>query len=131
MSAKSIIGIQNFTAPIICKIGNDGKTYELKVGFYYYRKGNESDKIIVPAGFVSDGFTNLGFHHLVQKFGKGLKCAILHDFLYENGSEMGLNRKDCDKIFLEAMLETRAFCKIKSYFLYFCVRVGAANHYIG
>lgn len=120
---------QSFTSPIICKISNDGKSYELVVGFGYYRKDNHDNVIIVPKGFISDGFTNLGFHGLVQKFGKGLKCAILHDFLYENGKSLGYTRKQADDIFLEAMLETRAFCKIKAYFLYACVRVGASKHY--
>lgn len=120
---------QKFTAPIICKIANDGKSYELRVGFGYYRKDNEKDIIIVPAGFVSDGFTNLGFHGLVQKFGKGLKCAILHDYLYEVGAKEGISRKEADDIFLEAMLETKAFCRFKSYFLYYCVRLGAKKHY--
>lgn len=122
-------GVQAFTSPIICKISNDGKCYELKVGFNYYRKDSTKPDIIVPAGFKSDGFTNLGFHSLVQKFGKGLKCAILHDFLYETGRKSGISRKEADDIFLEAMLETKAFCKIKAYFLYFCVRIGAKNHY--
>ena len=120
---------QRFTAPIICKIANDGKSYELRVAFGYYRAKNENEVIVVPAGFVSDGFTNLGFHRLVQKFGKGLKCAILHDYLYEVGASQGISRKEADKIFLEAMLETKAFWRVKSYFLYFCVRVGAASHY--
>ena len=137
--------LQKFTAPIVCEISNDGKTYTLAKGFYYYRADGqwaqyssedgeviyalERDTIEVPRGFKSDGFTNLGFHRLVQKFGKGLKCAILHDYLYEFGREMGISRKEADEIFLEAMLETKAFWKIKAYFLYFCVRVGAAKHY--
>ena len=136
---------QKFTAPIICEISNDGKTYTLAKGFFYYRAEGEweeyqsedgeliftleRDTICVPAGFKSDGFTNLGFHAFVQKFGKGLKCAILHDYLYATGRASGISRLEADKIFLEAMLETKAFCKPKAYFLYFCVRIGGKKHY--
>lgn len=136
---------QKFTAPIVCEISNDGKTYTLKEGFFYYRAEGEwveyesedgerlyeleQEVLLVPKGFKSDGFTNLGFHSFVQKFGKGLKCAILHDFLYATGRECGISRLEADKIFLEAMLETKAFCKLKAYFLYFCVRIGGAKHY--
>lgn len=113
---------QKFTEPIICEISNDGRYYTLAKGFYYYRKGNESDIIIVPKGFKSDGFTNFNCDFLVKKYGKGLKCAILHDFLCENFKK-GLNtRAYADSIFLESMLETKAFCKLKCYALYFLVR---------
>ena len=28
--------LQRFTSPIICEISNDGKSYTLEKGFYYY-----------------------------------------------------------------------------------------------
>lgn len=133
-----MIELQRFTSPIICEISNDGKSYTLKLGFYYLRKAQEFPKadhkghftlpngaIIVPKGFKSDGFTNFGFDFIVPRFGKGLKCAILHDYLCE-GFHSGLNtRKFADEVFLEAMLETRAFSKFKAYLLFFAVRIFA------
>ena len=130
--------LQRFTSPIVCEISNDGKSYTLKLGFYYLRKAQEfpkadhkgrfllpNDAIVVPKGFKSDGFTNFGFDFIVPRFGKGLKCAILHDYLCE-GFHSGLNtRKFADEVFLEAMLETRAFCKFKAYLLFFAVRIFA------
>ncbi|GMB93693.1 DUF1353 domain-containing protein [Helicobacter bizzozeronii] len=80
------------------------------------------EEIIVPAGFSCDGFTNLGLNQLVPKFGKGLKCAILHDYLCEQVQHGKHPRKYADDVFLEAMLETKAFAKFKAYFLYGCVR---------
>ena len=130
--------LQKFTAPIVCEISNDGKSYTLKKGFYYYRADGEweeyqsecgetffmfeKERIVVPAGFTSDGFTNYGLDFIVPRFGKGLKCAILHDYLCE-GFHSGQNtRRFADEIFLEAMLETKAFSKAKAYLLYFAVR---------
>ena len=117
--------LQRFTEPIICQIANDGKSYTLKQGFFYYRKGDLSKKIIVPEYFKSDGFTNFGFHSFIPKYGRGLKCAILHDFLCEQFHKGQISRKDADKIFLESMIETKAFCKAKCYILYFAVRIFA------
>lgn len=117
--------LQHFTAPIICEISNDGRYYTLCKGFFYYRKGNENKRIIVPKGYKSDGFTNFNCDFLVKKYGKGLKCAILHDWLCDNAKK-GLNtRLFADDIFLESMLETRAFCKAKCYLLYALVRLYA------
>lgn len=43
-----------------------------------------------------------------------------------SGFHSGLNtRKFADEVFLEAMLETRAFCKFKAYLLFFAVRIFA------
>lgn len=124
--------LQKFTAPIVCEIANDGKSYTLQKGFFYYRKKDkrsekspQNDAIVVPKGFKSDGFTNFGLDFIVPRFGKGLKCAVLHDFLcvgFHNGQN---NRAFADSVFLEAMLETKAFGKFKAYLLYYAVRVFA------
>ncbi|MCE3040473.1 DUF1353 domain-containing protein [Helicobacter anatolicus] len=116
---------QKFTSPIICEISNNGKIYTLKRGFIYYRKDKNNEIIEVPEGFESDGFTNFGFSIIIPKFGRGLKCAILHDFLCEKFHQGRVSRKFADDVFLEAMLETKAFKKSKAYFLYFCVRTYA------
>lgn len=116
---------QRFTDPIVCQISNDGKKYTLTHGFTYYRKNDKAAIIIVPEGYSTDGFTNGGLNFVVQKFGKGLKCAILHDYLCDEFKKGNRTRKFADEVFLEAMLETKAFWKIKAYFLYYCVRTFA------
>lgn len=119
--------VQEFTQDLVCKIANDGKSLTLYKGFYYYlaRPRGSVRNIVVPKGFKSDGFSNFGFNFIVPKFGKGLKCAILHDYLCERFHK-GLNsRRFADEIFLEAMLQTKAFSKPKAYLLYFSVRAFA------
>lgn len=81
--------------------------------------------IIIPQDFESDGFTSLVFEFLIPRFGKGLKCAILHDYLCENFHK-GINtRKYADEVFLESMLEVKAFSKFKAYLIYSFGRIFA------
>lgn len=139
-----------FTEPIRAEFSNDGKSLTLLRGFAYYRKGQmnnaewqeamvdssehiypEREQIVVPSGFVSDGFTNFGMDKIVQRYGKGLKCAILHDYLCELYHKDEITRKEADNIFLESMLETKAFSKnsfvnaCKALILYAGVRIWA------
>lgn len=117
--------MQKFTEPIKCEISNNGKTIKLLESFVYFRKDLEQPEIIVPQDFKSDGFTSLVFEFLIPRFGKGLKCAILHDYLCENFHK-GINtRKYADEVFLESMLEVKAFSKLKSYLIYSFVRIFA------
>ncbi len=117
--------MQKFTEPIKCEISNNGKSIKLLESFVYFRKDLELQDIIVPKDFQSDGFTSLVFEFLIPRFGKGLKCAILHDFLCENFHK-GINtRKYADEVFLESMLEVKAFSKLKSYLIYSFVRIFA------
>lgn len=112
-----------FLKELICKIDNDGKSYALLQGFYY--ESRKGDIITIPKGFVSDGFTNFGLHFIVPQYGRGLKCAILHDYLCENFHK-GLNsRVYADKIFLESMREVKAFSAFRAYLIYFGVRAFA------
>ena len=46
----------------------------------------EGYTVRVPTGFISDGFTNYGLHHIVKRFGKGLRAAVIHDYLVNKGS---------------------------------------------
>lgn len=109
-----------FLKELVCRIDNEGKNYTLLQGFYYESKSG--DIITIPRGFISDGFTNKGMHFIVSQYGRGLKCAILHDYLCENFHK-GLNtRKYADKIFLESMKEVRAFSIVRIYIIYLLVR---------
>lgn len=117
--------LARFTEPIRAEFSNDGRSLTLLQGFYYYRKGAQEKHIEVEAGFISDGFSNFGLHFVVKRYGRGLKCAILHDYLCELAHAGKISRKECDEIFLEAMLETRSFSPFKARVIYLGVRIYA------
>lgn len=120
--------LARFTEPIEVRFSNDGKSLTLLQGFYYYRKGSSADDqstIKVPRGFHTDGFSNFGADFVLPRFGKGLKCAVLHDYLCVEFHAGRVSRAFADKVFLEAMIETRAFSRIKAYMIYASVRIYA------
>lgn len=120
--------LARFTEPIEVRFSNDGKSLTLLQGFYYYRKGSSADDqsaIKVPRGFHTDGFSNFGADFVLPRFGKGLKCAVLHDYLCVEFHAGRVSRAFADKVFLEAMIETRAFSRIKAYVIYASVRIYA------
>lgn len=117
--------LQRFTEPIEVRFSNDGKSLTLLQGFYYYRKGSSADDqsaIKVPRGFHTDGFSNFGADFVLPRFGKGLKCAVLHDYLCVEFHAGRVSRAFADKVFLEAMIETGAFSRVKAYMIYASVR---------
>ncbi len=73
--------MRKFSDPIVAEFSNDGKRLRLIEGFEYYLKNDHSKKLIIPSGFSSDGFTNMGFSFVIPRYGSGLKCAILHDYM--------------------------------------------------
>lgn len=120
--------LQRFTEPIEVRFSNDGKSLTLLQGFYYYRKGSSADDqsaIKVSRGFHTDGFSNFGADFVLPRFGKGLKCAVLHDYLCVEFHAGRVSRAFADKVFLEAMIETGAFSRIKAYMIYASVRIYA------
>lgn len=121
--------LARFTEPIRAEFSNDGKSLTLLQGFFYYRKGaqesRQESRIEVPEDFKSDGFSNFGLHFIVKRYGKGLKCAILHDYLCEQAHAGKISRKECDEIFLEAMRETKSFSPFKARVIYLGVRIYA------
>ncbi|ALM79777.1 hypothetical protein OA23_06420 [Helicobacter pylori] len=125
--------MRKFSDPIVAEFSNDGKKLRLIEGFEYYLKQDHAKKIIVPSGFSSDGFTNMGFSLIIPRYGSGLKCAILHDYMCDvlNGvvprqKDFFINtRKECDDLFLESMLEVKAFSVFKAVLIYYAVRMFA------
>ncbi|MCQ2685989.1 DUF1353 domain-containing protein [Helicobacter pylori] len=125
--------MRKFSDPIVAEFSNDGKKLRLIEGFEYYLKQDHSKKLIVPSGFVSDGFTNMGFNFVIPRYGSALKCAILHDYMCDvlNGvlpkpqDFLIRSRKECDDLFLESMLEVKAFSVFKAVFIYYAVRLFA------
>ncbi|MGL2853739.1 DUF1353 domain-containing protein [Helicobacter pylori] len=125
--------MRKFSDPIVAEFSNDGKKLRLVEGFEYYLKQDHAKKLIVPSGFVSDGFTNMGFSFVIPRYGSGLKCAILHDYMCDvlNGVVPRTrdffirSRKECDDLFLESMLEVKAFSVFKAVLIYYVVRLFA------
>lgn len=125
--------MRSFTSELRLIMSDKGESITLLEGFYYYRAPLRLDImgeklehcIIVPKGFRSDGFSNFGAHFFVNKFGRGLKCAILHDYLCEQFHKGKISRKEADEIFLESMLETKAFNPLEARLIYACVRAFA------
>ncbi len=125
--------MRKFSDPIIAEFSNDGKKLRIVESFEYYLKQDHSKKIIIPNGFVSDGFTNMGFSFFIPRYGSGLKCAILHDYMCDvlNGvvprppDFLIHTRKECDDLFLESMLEVKAFSVLKAVLIYYAVRLFA------
>lgn len=68
--------MKKFSEPIVVEFSNDGKKLRLVEGFEYYLKQDHSKKLIMPSGFTSDGFTNMGFNLVIPRYGSTLKCAI-------------------------------------------------------
>ncbi|MFP6079498.1 hypothetical protein ACLF9R_07635 [Helicobacter pylori] len=73
--------MRKFSEPIVAEFSNDGKRLRLVEGFEYYLKNDHSKKLIIPSGFSSDGFTNMGFSFVIPRYGSGLKCFLVFSFL--------------------------------------------------
>lgn len=104
--------MRKFSEPIVAEFSNDGKRLRLVEGFEYYLKNDYSKKLIIPSGFSSDGFTNMGFNFVIPRYGSGLKCAILHDYMCDvlNGvvprpTDFFINtRKECNYLVSSKLL---------------------------
>ena len=63
--------------------------------------------ITVPKGFITDGASiPKSLQWLYNPFGRYIKAAIVHDFLYSSYNNTGINRTLADKIFRHIMQET-------------------------
>lgn len=93
-----------------------------------YHSANNGD-IIVPKGFNTD-FASIPriFWSLIAPIGKHTLAAVLHDFLYTYGYNLGISRKQADKIFYQAMIDSKV-ARITTNIMWFCVRVFASKHY--
>lgn len=88
-------------------------------GFRYYIYSKDSNTFVdIPAGYLTDGASVPRlFHSIICPWGRHGQAAIVHDYLCEyltvsnrrvvNGEEVitpiRITRKECDRIFLEAM----------------------------
>jgi len=89
------------------KTSPKGNKSVLKEQFIYYSPRIKG-RIIVPKGFVTD-FASVPrvFLPIIPKMGRHREAAVIHDYLYTGTRYKKLTRKDCDKLFLEAMIESK------------------------
>lgn len=63
--------------------------------------------ITVPKGFITDGASiPKSLQWIYDPFGKYIKGAVIHDYLYSKYNDTGINRTLADKIFDFIMKET-------------------------
>ncbi len=78
--------------------------------------------IRVPKSFITDGASvPHSLQWLYNPFGKYIKAAVIHDYLYSTYNNTGINRTLADKIFMHIMKETGVSANIRRKF-YIAVR---------
>lgn len=111
----------SFLSPLIVEPLPDGIHWKLVKPFtFWYEDETGRYEINVPAGFITD-FASVPrlFWVILPPTGRYGKAAVVHDFLYKEGQ---LPRKQCDKIFLEAMM-VLGVSKWKRQIMYWAVRL--------
>lgn len=92
--------MSKFTTPAILEL-QDRYLWKIYQPFEFYLTEDNSDIIVVPAGFITDlaSVPRIMWSFLPPD-GKYAKAAIVHDYLYDNGLR---TKKQADLIFLDAM----------------------------
>ena len=91
----------------------DSYRFKLYRSFTFHLDSKRGHRAIrVPKGFITD-FASVpkAFWSIIPPYGKYTKAAVLHDYLYHMKgfpketwkSEIPYTRKECDRIFLQAM----------------------------
>jgi|SRR3990167_2545512 len=93
--------MSSFTEPLTVTKITGGKWRVARAFRYYVGAEGSNDFIDVPEGYETD-FASVprGLWNILPPDGTYSQAAVLHDFLY--GKRLR-PRKECDKIFLEAM----------------------------
>lgn len=83
----------------------------------------------VPKGFKTD-FASIPrlLWSIIKPTGKWSNASVLHDYLYDNGYKIGVDRRKADKIFYDAMIDSHV-ANITANIMWFCVRAFAYFHY--
>lgn len=101
------------------------KTYKWKLHepfVFYFDDKIIKKKIKVPKGFVTDFASVPRFlWSIIPPIGRYTKAAVLHDYLYVN-PKLVKNKKEADKIFLQAM-RVLGVKKTRRYTMYYMVRL--------
>lgn len=119
--------MSSFTDGLFVELKSDGKTFRLLEPFTYYMEGDSDNTITVPVGFETD-FASVPrvFTPLVERMGRHSKAAVVHDYLYSQPDM--LTRKECDKVFLEAMKVSGVNVRLR-WSMYFAVRLFGWLHF--
>ena len=123
--------MSSFTTRLIIE-DLDGVNFRIHEPFIYYEGELGSDCwVAVPVDFVTDFASTPRFlWRIVPPTGLYGKAAVVHDYLCKHrkmmrhGVEVTLTRKECDRIFLEAM-EVLKVPKWKRHAMYSGVRAYA------
>lgn len=92
---------------------NDGKCI-LEADYIYLINGF---LITVPKGFITDGASiPKSLQWIYDPYGKYIKAAVIHDYLYSKYNDTGINRTLADKIFDFIMKETGVNAKTRRKF---------------
>lgn len=117
--------MSKFTTPAILEL-QDRYLWKMFQPFAFYLTEDNSDIIVVPAGFVTDlASVPRVFWSLMPPDGKYAKAAIIHDYLYDNGLR---TKKQADLIFLDAMRVLNV-PRWKRAILYLAVRLFGRGNY--
>lgn len=120
--------MSRFLTNFVCvKIYRYGEMPELTENLVYELDKNRI--FVVPKGFKTD-FASIPriFWAIIAPLGKHTLPAVLHDFLYTEGYKMGISRKEADKIFYRAMIDSFVN-RFTANIMWVCVRLFAKNHY--
>ena len=73
--------------------------------------------IRVPKSFITDGASiPKSLQWLYNPYGKYIKAAVIHDYLYSVYNNTGINRTLADKIFMHIMKETGVSANVRRKF---------------
>lgn len=119
--------MSSFTEGLYTEMYPDGEKFRLLEPFSYYLEDDNDNVITVPANYVTD-FASIprSLTWLIPKMGKHSKASLIHDYLYDNPQM--LTRKECDKIFLEAMKVSGVKYRYRMA-MYYAVRIGGSKRF--
>ena len=100
--------------------------YKLELTGHLKYVGVNSVPVIVPAGFITE-LTSIPvmFQFVFPVVDEHMPSAVMHEWLYfKRGKSLGYtySRKDCDRLFLEAM-ESLGVNYLTRHAMYFAVRL--------
>lgn len=117
-------------------VSMNGRSQAVTLEFTLIYTRPDGSTIEVPVGFHSD-FATIPriFWVLLPPWGYGRSrgygiCALLHDYAYAYHRLLGLTRKECDKLFYEAMKQEGVQWFIRKT-IYYAVRIFGASHFKG
>jgi hypothetical protein len=105
------------------------RRYAYREPLYLVPPGKRPWTISVPFNFVTD-FASIPWwaRWLISPFGRHAKAAVIHDWLYALGPTRERDRKWCDEVFRDALLELGVE-PLRAALMYAAVRFGGARSY--